>query len=332
MSDNKLFDRDFWDGVGVEEVKSTLDSGADIAATDDYGRTALHLAVERQDYSATVLLLGHGASANAQGHWGDTPLHWAVVKRNSAITSLLLNNHADVNARDHSGRSPLFYAVDVSWGVENIDIINILLQNGSDVNARDDAGATPLLHAVERDRPDFCEVLLQHGADPGVRDAKHRTLLHYASFAYFVSDEALEDHYPLSKKAVEDVANESGALSDCEDSEGRTPLDYCVAVRNSHLVRWMLERDIGSDLYRALGLGTGGSFRSSGLTPLHYIFLADWHLGDDAASVVEQLLNHGAAVNAQDIHGRTPLHYAMAFGRTTDEGIQQLLECQHQCH
>ena len=246
-------------------------------------------------------------------------MHWAVQRQDNATVSLLLEHDADANARDGAGATPLFYAVNVDR-IKNLDVAKTLLERGSDVNARNSAGATPLLYAVERNHPDVSELLLEHGADASVIDAKGRNLLHYAMLAYFIIAEDLGDHYPLSKKAVEYVAEHSSFLDHCEDSKGRTPLHYAVAVRNAGLIEWMLERDvgIGFDLY-------SGSFLSHGLTPLHYVFLTSWHLGDDDISVVEKILNHGADVNAKDVHNRTPLHYAMAFGGSTDEGIRQLL-------
>ena len=246
-------------------------------------------------------------------------MHWAVQRQDNTTVSLLLEHDADANARDGAGATPLFYAVNVDR-IKNLDVAKTLLERGSDVNARNSAGATPLLYAVERNHPDVSELLLEHGADASVIDAKGRNLLHYAMLAYLIIAEDLGDHYPLSKKAVEYVAEHSSFLDHCEDSKGRTPLHYAVAVRNAGLIEWMLERDvgIGFDLY-------SGSFLSHGLTPLHYVFLTSWHLGDDDISVVEKILNHGADVNAKDVHNRTPLHYAMAFGGSTDEGIRQLL-------
>lgn len=98
-----------------------LNNGADIAATDRDGNTALHRAtffwsdlysdksinwIERgvrtpvRSLNVTGLLVDHSAEVNAVNHQGQTALHLSVIKRQWSLMKLLLARGAKVTLKD----------------------------------------------------------------------------------------------------------------------------------------------------------------------------------------------------------------------------------------
>jgi ankyrin repeat protein len=70
----------------IEMIKKLLARGADIENRDEFGRTVLHLAMNRYRENSNTnviqILLTHGASLNAVDNKGRTPLHYLFVKSN----------------------------------------------------------------------------------------------------------------------------------------------------------------------------------------------------------------------------------------------------------
>ncbi|KAL9596063.1 MAG: hypothetical protein Q9219_006049 [cf. Caloplaca sp. 3 TL-2023] len=107
--------------VGSQPMK-----GASIKATNNRGKTALHLAVDRKSHRHAMveLLLQTGADVHSRSDGGWTPLHNAAEKGYEDVASLLLNWKADVNAATSSGMTALH------WCARNghINVVKLLLQ------------------------------------------------------------------------------------------------------------------------------------------------------------------------------------------------------------
>ena len=102
-----LVRRTFWeanhgdkDGEVLERISDLIERGADVHATDDEGKTALHHAA------------GSGIGPE--------------------VISLLVENGTNVNATDNSNRTPIFYAVSNGASPE---VIVSLLESGAKVNS-----------------------------------------------------------------------------------------------------------------------------------------------------------------------------------------------------
>ncbi len=91
-------------------------AGADVAARNRRGATALHYAADAnrdasQAQAATIaVLLKAGADPNATDKSGVAPLHRAVRKRSAEAVKALLDGGADANLKNGSGSTPLFLA------------------------------------------------------------------------------------------------------------------------------------------------------------------------------------------------------------------------------
>ncbi|KAL8364838.1 hypothetical protein RB595_003897 [Gaeumannomyces hyphopodioides] len=177
-----------------------------VNARDGRGRTALHVACEKQSSIDAALkwsreLLDRGADANIRDNKGATALH-SLAQRGriddapttfSSVAELLASRGAGLEARDSQGRTALHL---VCSTVQQLVILrhraHTLLGLGADADARDDMGASPL-HALANNGglmrefrrlpqdglDDAVRLLVSRGANLGGRDREGRTFFDY---------------------------------------------------------------------------------------------------------------------------------------------------------
>ena len=84
-------------------VKSLINSGGEIEATDYMENTALSLAAELGHLEVIRVLIQSNANINHQNLKGDTPLMLASSNKKDQIVTLLLQSGADANVMNYSG-------------------------------------------------------------------------------------------------------------------------------------------------------------------------------------------------------------------------------------
>ncbi len=135
--------------------------GADINATDAYGRTALMRAAEKGCAPVIQALQAKGADINATDALGRTALINAAYKGDVSTIQALRVLGADINAKDMQGRTALMLAADQG----HTSTIKSLLAQKADINAVDSKGKTALKIATESKRAPAIKTLKEAARD-----------------------------------------------------------------------------------------------------------------------------------------------------------------------
>lgn len=88
-----------------DDVAEALKSTKDINAKDQFGKTALHKAVNLGDFEIIEMILEKGADVNAKDIKGDTPLHTAAWKENEDLMKFLIEKKADPQITNTNGQT-----------------------------------------------------------------------------------------------------------------------------------------------------------------------------------------------------------------------------------
>jgi hypothetical protein len=123
-------------------VRLMITQGVDVNEVDRgyYSRTALHVAVERNNLKMVKMLLNAGADLKIRDQYQNTPLmniNWSTTPE---IIQIFSQYGADLNTRNRSGQTALMNAARVG----NIKAVRALLESGADVSLRDNYGKSAL--------------------------------------------------------------------------------------------------------------------------------------------------------------------------------------------
>ncbi|KAK2028623.1 ankyrin [Colletotrichum zoysiae] len=121
---------------------------ANINLQNEFGETALHLAVRSGEVEMVHLLLRHGANTNIQDKRGDAAIHVALGESGCPTVQLLLKYDANLHLQNHAGDM----AIHIASRIENISVLESLIQQGGDINAKDRHlnGMTALHYAAQK--------------------------------------------------------------------------------------------------------------------------------------------------------------------------------------
>jgi hypothetical protein len=168
------------------EVRAMVDNGLDVNAKDATGMPHLAAAIagtgvsDGADDRLPLLFIERGADVAATDANGETALSWAAACSRGVVVKALLDRGADVKVtRRLDGMTPLHRAME-GMEVGSGGIAVMLIARGADVNARERSGCTPLHIAAYRGYAEAVKVLLAHGADPTLKCADGQTPLAYA--------------------------------------------------------------------------------------------------------------------------------------------------------
>ncbi|MDR3001909.1 MAG: ankyrin repeat domain-containing protein [Fibromonadaceae bacterium] len=230
----------------LEVVKFLVSKGSNVNMEEADGKTPLHLAATyNNNVEVAKILISNGAKVNATNKWGYTPLHNAATGESiELVRFLVLEGKADVEARDEqNGGTPLRTLV--SNG-KSIEIIKFLVSEGkANVNAKDNGGTAPLQAAIMNGNIEFTKILITAGADVNVKCDKGLTSLSFAIYA---------ENVELTKILVD-----AGADVNARDNNGITPLHGAAIKNNLELAKILVSAGANANVKN-----------NDGLTPLYF--------------------------------------------------------------
>ena len=124
----------------AEAIKELINCGATTEPKDKYGKTVLHYAARSGLVEVIRVLVGPDAKTEATDENGDTALHVAAKYGQVEAIKVLINCDAKTEATDRNGKTALH------WSALHgqVEAITVLIENGAEINATDDDGKTAL--------------------------------------------------------------------------------------------------------------------------------------------------------------------------------------------
>jgi ankyrin repeat protein len=233
------------------ETKLLLMAEAKANLADPNGISPLLMAVVNNHLDVARFLLDSGADINASDFWGRTPLWAAVDLRNMDLDhgvdtgvdrapvidfiKLLIDRGANVNARTkevHPGRRWLYSLGDVSW----VDM----------------TGQTPFLRAALSGDTVVMRLLLEHGADPNITTLGGTTPLMAAAGVNWT----VAQTYTVSKDALLEairICLEHGADVNATNSMGLTAVMGAANRGSDELIKFLVEKGARLNVKDAVG-------------------------------------------------------------------------------
>jgi ankyrin repeat protein len=311
----------------IEVTQFLLRRGHRTDVLDTNGETPLIQLLERGSIQgppgsfveAVNLLLQHGANPSAKSPGGKSAVYWAIFSARSsgAVEALLAAGSNIFEPHEKRHNTTLLHNVAGLKPADSARIAKMLLDHGdgADISALDENGMSPLRVAVRSLHWDLIKLLMSRGADPMAVDRHGRTLLHEL---IDVIDDVSENKGLVRKCAG--MLLDVGVDQNIRHCFGLTALHEAILLGRQNLVELFLRR--GADVraihtYRIVNPKSAKDEASGQFSLLHAAVTRP------NLNIVRSLLEHGAAVDAVDSKGRTPLHWATEL--QADAPIVELL-------
>ncbi len=170
---------DEYDG-NINAIPVLIKAGADLNIKNLEGENVLIAACKNSKITENLmqLIINNTTDINFQNNSKNSALHVAVQKNDFKKTALLVKNKASVNLKNIDGSSPLHIAVEE---YDSYETINFLIKNGADINAVNIDNQTPLILCYAENNIKGAQVLLKNGADFTIPDNKKNNIFHYAA-------------------------------------------------------------------------------------------------------------------------------------------------------
>ncbi|WP_425384297.1 ankyrin repeat domain-containing protein [Wolbachia endosymbiont (group B) of Eupithecia inturbata] len=218
-----------------------------------------------------------------------------------------------INEKDKFGYTPLQYAAkNGKWDIVNLFLDKTAERNQDDVADKDKFSTswTTVHYAVYNGNMSLFNDIFQFLSDKetivNTKDSSDWTPLHYAVY-YNALD------------VVKFLVNKGADIS-VKDKDSKTPLDLAAQENNTSVAEFLKQTELDKKLLAAVqdtGLNEVKDLINQkaninakdmyGWTPLHFA------ASRNKLSVVEFLFNNNANINAKDVYGNTPLHVAAQY-------------------
>jgi ankyrin repeat protein len=145
----------------TKQVKSAIESGANINITDMYGNHPLSRAAYHGYHEIVRYLIDKGADINGRGI-RPPPLFQAAENGHYEIFQLLIDRGAKINYKDSESQQTLLHLAAKGGKVR---IVQYLLDRGAEADQPDKNGLTPLMFAAMSGSEEVAQMLIQHKAE-----------------------------------------------------------------------------------------------------------------------------------------------------------------------
>ena len=150
----------------------------DLNAHDSNDRTALMMAVEKQDVPMVKLLLEKGADPKIESMFFGTALHVALMGHSEEIIELLIKNGCQIFLKDSD--TSLSNAIHGAYSNNNYAMLPKLMELGASIDCRDVKGKTILHLAAKEGNLEQVKNLVKMGAEVNAADYKGYLSLDFA--------------------------------------------------------------------------------------------------------------------------------------------------------
>lgn len=283
------------------------------ASNEDQMESVLLYACQHGAVRIVEQLLGVGINVHCRvkqihsSSLGPTAVHIAVMHGQAEAVLTLLRQGALSNEPDHSGRRPLHHAT----GNGDFSLSALLLEHGARPDLADNDGMRPLHIACRTGSLKIARLLLDAGASSEAADGLGYRPLHLVDLGCDLRSKTHQGFTPLQLACMcgNDGVLEILLYHDTSiDLEEWSSMPLVLAVSGGHRAATRLLLESGADINRPCP--------TTHKTLLHMVAesMRCDRGGKNAIGprMIESLCRHGAAVNAQDVNGNTPLHTAVS--------------------
>lgn len=267
---------------GDKKTKLRIVKVRTVDKTNDDGFTPLISATIRGHAGAVEILLLADAKINLRTKSDErrTALHFASFRSHHQIVKSLVASGADLDVSDNQGNTPLHLAVVKA----SPQIVSTLLKAGANREAKNSSGCTPLHVAVIERKEDIVECLLTHKVKVN---------------AAISPSKSANSTSPISFTASWTDTTSWSTQSSIPPLQQPTALHLAATNGDTNILSVILSPQYRVNLE---------SRTTDGRTPLHAAVLAS------QLPAVTLLLDHGANIEAHDLHKRTALHLVVGSG------------------
>ena len=271
-------------------IRDMVEKGANINATNNNSETPLFGALKKDFYTVVKVLLAISDSPLSyiakRDFMGNTPLHVAVKERAYNSAKLLLNQTNGTKLFVNLNNLEGSSPLHDAASSGDVEFIRLLLAYNADITAQDNSGKSPLSRAILANKLEAAKLLLVSGSSPVQQDMNGVTPLHEAvSMVQNIYDKS------TGLKIIK-MLRDAGGNPMAKDSDGRTPLSM-VLEKDVALIQAVL----GSDKFLS---------DSDGRTPLHLAIIEGVK-----PPIINFLLKKGYPINKRDRQGETALFCAI---------------------
>lgn len=285
----------------VEAVCKLISENKDfLESKNSNGFTPLLLAVNYGNLELVRALVDLGANIQAlDPETGENSLHIAAKGDCRKIIKFLLTHGISIECTTNNGCTPLHIAA--NYG--SVGSIRKLTRLGANINAKNVNGMTPLHIAAITDKRESVVALLEYVLPSLEKDTFGKTALDYAKEKFGVDNEltlSIADYgevcflYPFLKENEQIFRTK---LAETEHKGGKLQfLIYKEAIENKRqeIIKVLLEEGVNPKITNQI----------TKQTPLHVAAAVG------VVSIIKQLIENEADIDAVDNEGNTPLHMA----------------------